>query len=200
MPKADGLNPGDDAGADKTGGSDNGDAAGNAADDATNKGKAGAGKPGAGKDEGGDEPKLQFTQKELDDMFARRLARANRDAEDKAKLTKEQLLERERDDALSKVRNADARDSFIEASGIEYAKASKLFRMYRDDIEFDKSGKPENLKDVIATAKKEWPELFTVDKKRLGGGDGGAGGSGNGESATQGMNQLIRERAGRGNR
>lgn len=149
------------------------------------------GKPAAGDK---DKPQGKFyTQDEIDKLISKRLSRATKDAEDKAQLSKEQLLERERDDAVTRLRKADARDAFITKSGIDYGKASRLFRMYESELEFDDDGKPENISDVLKTAKAEWPELFKKGKDSQGDADLG-GGQGDGKPAVS-MNDAIRSLA-----
>lgn len=177
-------------------------------DDEAGQGNAKPSKPNAGKKsddksggKGDADDEKKFSQSELDAIVERRLARAKKDADENAKLSKEQLLEKERDDAMQKVRMSDARDEFIAAAdkdGLGYAQASKLFRYYRDEFEFDDKGKVENLKDVLKEAKSEWPELFDDDprrKKPKGGADLGGGASGGDKSAGGSMNALIRRAA-----
>lgn len=177
------------------------------ADDDDEAGKTGNADPnkdaGKGNGKGGEgdgekaEPKLQLTQKELDEMIAKRLNRAKKDADEKAQLSKEQLLEKERDDARKDLRIRDARDEFITSSGIEYAKASRLFKMYESDLEFDDKGKPENMKDVLKSAKADWPEMFKGGKlEGKGDGAGGNGGKSGGEPG-QDMNSILRRATGR---
>jgi hypothetical protein len=199
MANKDGGKPGADGGAnDDKAGSGNADPskdAGNQDD------KSGEGKGGDGASGGSAEKK--FSQEELDAIVERRLARAKKDADENAKLSKEQLLEKERDEALSKVRMSDARDSWIATAakdGLEYGQASRLFRYYRDDFEFDDKGKVENLKDVLKEAKSEWPEMFKGKGAKPGGGDLGGGQGGGDKSTGSGMNDMIRRAAGRGNK
>lgn len=188
MPNEDGLNPGaDDGTLNKDG---NGDAAGNADD----KDK----KP-VDKDKGGDaggEPKLSLTQAELDALISKRVNRATKDAADKAKLSETELLKKERDEAKAEVRDRDSKDNFAIASGLDLGKATRLFAMYKDDIEYDDAGKATNMKDVVATAKKEWPELF--GKRKVEGSADGGSGSGEGQGAGGGMNSILRSMAKRG--
>lgn len=184
-------NAGDDTGAEtKTGGKgDNGNAddkpenKSDKADDAKADDKAG---------------QIVFnSQKELDDMIARRINRAIKKADDDAKLTKEQLLEKERDEAKAQVLERDIRDDFVEATGLPIGPGRRIFRMYRDDIETDDKGKATNLKDVVANAKKEFPDLFKAGGgggERKGKGDGGAGSD---QKIGGDMNSALRKMAGR---
>jgi hypothetical protein len=187
MPEENVEKTGDDTGATKTGGNGNGDAAGNADD---KSGKTGDDAAGDKAPEG-----RHYTQAEIDRIVQGRVNRATKDAADKAQLSKEQLLERERDDALKLVRDRDLKDAFIETAGIDYAKSSRLFKMYKDDIEVDKDGKPTNLKDVIGQMKKDFPEYFTA-KKVEGSGDGGKGTGGDGKPGGS-MNDFLRQASGR---
>lgn len=195
MPKAtDGGKPGVNADA-TTGGKDTDDATGkkagtvdNSDDDSNDEGS------GSDKRDG-----KFYTQDEINDIVKRRVNRATKEKEAEAKLSKEQLLEKERDDARSELRIANARDSFIAASGLDYSKGSKLFRVYASDLDFDDNGKPTNIKDVLKDAKSEWPELFGEQPqgKKKGDADLG-GGNGDGKKAAGGMNAAIRNAAGRG--
>lgn len=151
---------------------------------------------GKGGNAGGKKPKL-YDEDEVNEIVQRRLKREKKDADEKAQLSKEDLLKRERDDARKEVRVSNARDSFITASKLDYAQASKLFRMYKDEIEFDDDGKATNLADVVKTAKSEWPELFKPGKP--GGGDLGDGNGDDGKPAGGGMNDRLRKATGRGN-
>jgi hypothetical protein len=182
----DGTNPGDDV-------------------DATNDGKGGNGdadKAGKGNDDKGDKGgnkagQIVFnSQKDVDDMIARRVARAVKDKDDAAKLTNEQRLEKERDDALSLVRERDIRDDFVAKTGLAAGPAQRLFRAFRDDLDIDDKGKATNIEAVIKDAKKEFPNLWKPGGGKVeGGGDGDKGGGGK----TGGdMNNALRRMAGRG--
>jgi hypothetical protein len=59
------------------------------------------------------------------------------------------------------------------------ANTDRIFRIIRTDIEYDDDGNPDNVADLIADVKKDYPELF---KKRNGTGDLGGGGSSNKKS------------------
>lgn len=183
------ANAGGNGDANQTAGKTNDDGNGNP-DKATNK-KGGEKAGGEGDDE-----IVSMKQSELNAIIQARLDRAQKAADEKSKLTKEELLQKERDQALAEVRTANLRDQWIQESGIEYAKAAKLFKVYKDDIETDKDGKPTNLKTVLTTARKEWPEAF--GKVQPGSADAGGGNGGDaGAPAGVGMNALIRQKAGR---
>lgn len=142
------------------------------------------------------EAKISMTQTELDDLVKSRLARDRKDQAKKAEMNDLQRAQAERDDALKLVAESNTRDAFIAASGIEYAKATKLFRLVKDDIELDDSGKPTNLKTVVAGLKTDFPEFFAAKKAAPGGGDGGAG-TGGGSGGMSSMDAAIRRAAGR---
>lgn len=191
------LNDADNAGADdsaenQSGEGENGDAAGKAGD----KSKGGTDDADAGDDAG----KVVFgSQKEVDDMVKRRVDRALKTKADEAKLTDTQRLEKERDDALALVRDRDLKDSFISKSGLDFAKGSRIFAMYKGDIEIDDAGKALNLDAVLKTAKAEFPDLFTgkPGEKRKGNGDGGSGNGDDGKAAGNDMNTMLRRATGR---
>ncbi len=186
MPKADnGGTPGADASADKKAGTITDDATGKKAGDNSNDDKGDA--------TGGDKPKVgkleDFTD-EINEIVQKRLNRAKKDADEKAQLSKEQLLERERDDARNELRISNARDSFITKSGLDYGKASRLFKVYSADLEFDDNGKVSNLTEVLKQAKTEWPEFYKNIPE--GGADLGGGNGDSGKKAGGGMNDIFR--------
>lgn len=98
------------------------------------------------------------------------------DAEKKAKMTEDEKLKAERDEALAGLRERDTRDSVIEAAGAAGVKNAKLFyNAYKSDFETDDKGKITNLKEVLDAAKTESPELFTAAPQPQGSADGGTG-------------------------
>lgn len=201
MPNGDnGENPGVDDDANKSG-TNNGDAAGNAGDK-SDKGKGKGGKDDKDDDDDKSGQIVFKSQKDLDAVIEKRLERERKKAADDAKLTNEQRLEKERDEALKLVSDRDRRDDFIAEIGLPYAKAVKLYGIFRDDIETNDKGKATNMADVVKKAKSDWPELFTDsgDKRRhRGKGDGGSG-KGEGEGTGDDMNAALRQMAGRGPR
>jgi hypothetical protein len=194
MADKDGEKPGANGGADdksKSAGDNTDDAKSgtkSAADDKSGEGNKGDAKP---------EQVVFESQAAVDRMIQKRIERATKDAEDNAKLSKEQLLAKERDDALAAVRTSDARDAFISQSKIpDYSKASKLFRMYASDLEFDDKGKVTNMADVIKSAKADWPEVF--GKVAPGSGDLHGGKREGDKPAGSDMNSVLRRATGRG--
>lgn len=200
MPENDGSQPGADDSAETKSGKDanaGGKKAGSKTtdddesdDDEDEPGKAAGDKSKAGQ-------VVFASQADVDKMIQKRVERATKKLADDAKLSETERLEKERDDALALVRERDLKDDFINASGLDSAKATRLFKMYRDDFDVDdKSGKVTNMKDVLKTAKSDWPELFKVV---TGKGDGGGGsGDGSGKAVDGDMNSALRKMAGRG--
>lgn len=195
MPINDALGAGgnDDA-ENKSGNDDTGTQTGTKAGDKSKE------KGGNKDDDEGDEKAGQVvfgSQKEVDDMIERRLKRALKKQKEDSELSETDRLKKEAADAKAEVRERDTRDAFIAKAGIEYGKAMRIFRMFKDDIEHDDSGKPVNLEAVLKTAKAEFPELFTKEPKKPGSGDGG---SGNDDKSAGGddMNSRLRRATGRG--
>lgn len=181
---------GDDGSAANKAGKNTGDATGKKADKSSGKGKDKS-------SEGGDDdqkPKgKMMSDDDINSIVQTRLARERKKDADNAKLTETERLTKERDEALTKAAESDIKDAFITESGLEYAKALKLFRMYRPDIETDDKNKPTNLKDVMKTARDEYPELFP---SKLPKNKGDAAKTGDNSSGSS-FNDAIRRRAGR---
>ena len=109
-----------------------------------------------------------------------------KDAETRAKLTEDERLKAERDDALANLRERDTRDAVIEEAGKSGVKNPRLFyNAYKSELETDQSGKITNLKAVLESAKTESPELFTAAPQPGGSADGGEGKGGNTGSLTK---------------
>jgi DNA gyrase/topoisomerase IV subunit A len=130
------------------------------------------------------------------DEFAKKL----KDIED-AKLSETERLTKERDELkkekdtwAAERRDRDARDTVIEAASDEKLAARNpraIYRLVKDDLEFDDKGHVSNLSAVLKQAKTDYPELFG---KTVGSGDGGAGSRQSG--GAQDMNDWIRGVAG----
>lgn len=205
MPNADGHTPGDNGGADNTAGQGGNDDASRNASGNGNGGKDGTGKDGKGsgndKSGGGDAAgKIVFeSQADLDALIQRRIARATKKLEDDAKLTAEEKLQKERDEALALVRERDMRDEFVAKADVSPAVAQRIFKAYRDEIEVNDVGKATNLDEILKMAKKEMPQVFAKHSGiKPGGGDGGSGTGGDGTTGGD-MNSALRRMAGRGN-
>lgn len=172
----------------KPGGGD----AGKPGDDTAGKSGAG-GSPGAGgQPGGGSEAPKTFTEDDLRAAEERGRKAARDEAkkkEDEGKLSDAEREKRRADDAESKLREREARDQLEGA--VKDAGASnpaKVYRLIKDELEFDDNGKPTNLKELVARAKREFPDEFGT-KRPTGSADGGAGrSSGTGRT----MNDLIR--------
>lgn len=130
------------------------------------------------------------------DEFAKKLQEfENAKLSETERLTKrlKELEDREATWLVEK-RERDTRDAVIEAASDEKVGARNpraVYRLIKDDLEFDESGKVQNLKAAIEKAKADFPELFG---KAAGGGagsvNGGAGGRGN--APPQDMNAVLR--------
>jgi DNA gyrase/topoisomerase IV subunit A len=109
------------------------------------------------------------------------LARKVKEMED-AKLSDTERLTKERDELKAKEatwaaerRERDQRDAALDALSSEKVGArnpNRLYRIVKDDLEFDDKGTLTNLDAVVRQAKAEFPELFG---RAVGSGDGGAG-------------------------
>jgi hypothetical protein len=176
-----------------------------AADD---KGK-GAGGGGEDKAKGGGGEKT-YSQADLDAAVAaaRQEARKTKSGKsagkDKAKKDDDEseespeLIEaRKRADTAEanlRVRNAqDAVETAAKAAG--FKNPTKIYRLVKDELSFSDDGKPENVKDLIAIAKKDYAEELEANKGN-GSADGGAGAR-SGAGAGTSMNDIIRRAAGR---
>jgi hypothetical protein len=131
------------------------------------------------------------------DEFAKKL----KDIED-AKLSETERLTKERDE-LAKERESwaaerrerDARDAVIEAAGDEKIGARNpraVYKLVKDDLEYDDKGHITNLAAVLKEAKTAYPELFG---RAVGSADGGAGSRTS--AGAFDMNAQIRHLAGR---
>jgi hypothetical protein len=81
------------------------------------------------------------------------------------------------------------RDAALEAGG---KRPAVIFELVKSKVAYGEDGSITNVKDVIAQAKKDAPELFGISSN----GNPGAG-AGGGESAGTDMNAAIRQAAGR---
>lgn len=182
------------------------DGAGDAGD--KSKGKAGDGAGGAGdKGKGGSDEKT-YTQAEYDAAVAeaRQSARKGKTKSTSAKATRKTEGSDEEEDsaevtearkraetAEAQLRIRDARDAVESAAKTAgFSNPAKIYRLLKDDLSFDESGKPENVKDLITIAKRDFPE--ELEQKANGSADGGAGGR---AGVGTNMNDIIRRAAGR---
>lgn len=137
-------------------------------------------------------PKLSFTQEELDAIIEKRVNRATKKVKDDANLSETDRLKKENAELKKGLAESALKDKFTAKAGIDAAKGGRLFRMYKDEFEFDDTGKCTNLDSVLKEAKTEWPELFTKPK---GGADGAAGNESGGNANS--MNAILRGGRGR---
>lgn len=144
-----------------------------------------------------------FTQAEVDAMFQKRLSKAVKaelkkmsgDGEEGQPSVEE--MQRERDTALSEARTLRAKDDLFDyvddgrfKVGLRPENRKAFWRLAKDQIEFDDSGKPSNISEVVKQVKLEAPALFTSSTGSV---DAGAQGNG----SVPDMNFLIRRSAGR---
>lgn len=165
----------------------------------------GGGKPAGDKPAGGGgggEAAKTYTQAELDAALAADRQTRSKAAKAKAGKAKDEAGD---DDAQSKdrqrleqlegeLRTRDARDSVEKAAkDAGFQNPGKIYRLVKDDLSFDDGGKPENVKDLITIAKRDFPEELGTGKGK---GSIDAGERGVGKVGGGGMNSLIRRAAG----
>lgn len=159
---------------------------------------------GAAASQAGDAISLE-TKKKLDkenqqlrrerDEFAKKLkAREDAELSETERLTKE-LAEMKGKEAtwLVEKRERDTRDAVIEAASDEKVGARNpraVYRLIKDELEFDESGRVRNLDESIKKAKAEFPELFGKATGAAGSVNGGAGGRSG--APPQDMNAAFR--------
>lgn len=127
----------------------------------------------------GESPKV-FTEEEV----KRRLERERRawekqlkEAEEKARLSEAERLQREADELRQQIRLRDARDYFITHLQKLGARSPQLlFAAIERQLEFDESGKVRNTEDLITELKNEYPEQFGAAMKSVPSVNAGAGG------------------------
>ncbi len=101
-----------------------------------------------------------------------------KDAEAKAKLSEEERTKAEMAELRNQIRERDARDAVrTEAARLNVKNPQMVYRLVKDELEFSDDGKVSNLKDVIDSAKLEFPEIF--DNKPTETIDGGRKDNGN---------------------
>lgn len=128
-------------------------------------------------------PALAFSQADIDAAVKKAQKEWEKkvsDAEAKAKLSDDERLQQERDEARAALRERDARDSVIADAGKAGVKNANLFyNAYKSQLEIDDKGKITNLDDILKSAKAESPELFNVAPTPGGSADGGEGNNSN---------------------
>jgi hypothetical protein len=194
-----------DDGKGKAGAAGDGKADGAGGGSGDGKGKAGA--AGDGKEKTGADKTYSQAEYDAAVAAARQEARKGKTAKavtgktakkdgDESEESPELIEARKRaEKAEADLRVRDARDAVeTAAKGAGFSNPSKIYRLLRDDLSFDDSGKPENVKDLIAIAKRDFPEELA--QKSNGSADGGAGAR-SGAGAGTSMNDIIRRAAGR---
>lgn len=134
-------------------------------------------------------------RKERDDLKRKLEEHENAKLSETERLTKElKELKDQQATWLAERRERDARDAVIEAASDEKVGARNpraIYRLIRDDLEFDESGKVRNLDDALKKAKADYPELFGKATGAAGSVNGGAGGRTG--APPPDMNALIRQ-------
>lgn len=149
----------------------------------------------AGKTETAETPKT-FTQDDIDRLIGRTKKELKAEYEkqiSQAKLSEEERAKAENDTLRKQLRERDAKDAVVTAAQKAGATANPqaVYRLIKDDLEFDKDGKVTNLEEALAEAKSIAPELFKAVRGTANGGEGNEGRAGNS------MNSIIRRAAGR---
>lgn len=190
-------------------GQGSGDQGAGAEGDSGSGGGEGAG-DGEGGDEGDDEPdeadaaaNMPKTQKELDALIKKRLDRQEKSL--KSKFTKDLKKVTDQKDLseieLEKKKAEGLADRITDKNFLLAARDAgatsgqdKLLRLYKADFETDEDGEILNIEDVLADAKKDFPELFG---KKRGSANGGAGGGGDDlKDPSKAFNESIKQELG----
>ena len=125
-----------------------------------------------------------FTQEDVN----RLLAKERKETERKAKMSEDERLKSDLEDARHQLRERDTRDAVqTEAAKLGAKNAGLIYKAVKDDLTFDSSGKLENLKDVLTQAKKDFPELFGTNAAA-----GSADGGEKGQPLPRSMNDWMR--------
>jgi hypothetical protein len=144
----------------------------------------------------------EWAQKEIRD--ARREAADNRTKlqkiEDRDKTDLQKAIDRATEleklhgETVTQLQHERAERLVVTAAGKANAvRPDAVYRLIRDDLEFDEDGKAKNIDAAITSARKEYPELFRAS---AGSGDGGKNGD-TPKDKNEAMNQFIRQQAGR---
>lgn len=108
-------------------------------------------------------------------------------------MSEDERLKADLEDARQQLRMRDTKDAVqTEAARLGAKNSALVYRAVKDEITFDKDGKPENLKDVLSQTKKDFPELF-------GGSQNGSADGGTGKNSTAGnsLDNQIRQALGK---
>ena len=128
-----------------------------------------------------------FSQTDLDRAVAKAVKDAQKkvtDAEAKAKLSEDERAKAETEELRNQLRERDARDAVKdEAAKLGVKNPAAIYKIVKDELEYDDKGNVSNLADVIESAKADFPELF--DTKPNQSIDAGAGTTGTGDVLTK---------------
>lgn len=107
-------------------------------------------------------------------------------------------VERERDEARMAMRQVEAERAVEQAARKLAAEHPEvIYKLVRDEIEFDDAGRARNAEDLVARLKKEYPRYF-LPAPVAAPGNGADGGKKGGDKATGGdMDAILRRAAGR---
>ncbi|MEO6588883.1 MAG: hypothetical protein ABIP06_06095 [Pyrinomonadaceae bacterium] len=112
-----------------------------------------------------------FTQSELDTIVQKRLATEKKRWEKDKDLPELEKLRTQNEEITKKLRERDVTDSFTATAMSAGAKnIDRLLKIYRADLIVAEDGSIENLTDILATARNDFPEFFSK-----GSADAGAG-------------------------
>ena len=129
-----------------------------------------------------------FSQADID----RAVKKATADAEKRAKMSEDERKDARIAELEAQGRERDTKDAVqTEAAKLGAKNSGLIYKAIKDDLTFDKDGKPENLKDVLTQSKKDYPELF--GEKSNGSADGGEGKT---PSANNSLDNQIRQALG----
>lgn len=143
-------------------------------------------------------PDLTFSKSDVDKAVAAALKDSTKkiaDAEARARLSEEERTKLEMTELRNQIKERDARDGVMaEAARLGVKNPSLLYRAIKDGLDFAADGSVSNLKDVLDSAKTDFPELFdTKPKDSI---DAGAGSAGSGQSAANNLDNQIRKALG----
>lgn len=113
-------------------------------------------------------PEKTFTAAELE----KATKRAVQDALKKANLTEDERRKAEVEELKLQVRTRDLRDAVLESAQSANAKNPKaIYKLIKDDIEFDDKGKATNIAEAMKQVQLDFPEQFETAATAASGGD-----------------------------
>lgn len=126
-----------------------------------------------------------FTQADINRIVKRETEKVLKNA----KLSDDERTKAELADLKAELAARNAKDVFTEiAAKANVKNTNALYRLYKDDLEFDDKGKITNADEILKTAKSEMPELFQTSGKNV---DAKAKDDGS-KTFGNSMNDLIR--------